>query len=135
MSSSSLHLRDNFFHISIALISLLISSTNQARSDQIVLQALVQFKLRRNKWPMPVLRGQDNRACYKHTCRIQSCLKDNHYNLNACQWAIDALKKCCEMPHAVDSMHCSFPDLKRKPSNTTTTTTADPSAPINEQKD
>ena len=59
---------------------------------------------------MPMLMGPPNRACYKHTCRIQSCLSENNYDARACAWAIDALKKCCEMPHAAHSIYCAFPE-------------------------
>jgi hypothetical protein len=63
---------------------------------------------------MPVLMGPPNRACYKHTCRIQQCLGENNYDPRSCAWAIEALKRCCEMPFAADSIHCAFPDLNRK---------------------
>ena len=35
-------------------------------------------------------------------------------------WAIEALKRCCEMPHAKYSIHCSFPDLNRKDNSSST---------------
>lgn len=63
---------------------------------------------------MPVLQGPPNRACYKHTCAIQRCLSESNYDTRACQWAVDALKRCCEHDFAVGSIHCAFPDLKRR---------------------
>ena len=58
--------------------------------------------------------GPPNRACYKHTCRIQSCLSENNYDPRACEWAVEALKKCCRMPHAAYSIHCAFPDIQEE---------------------
>ncbi|KAL4515912.1 hypothetical protein Ndes2437A_g06629 [Nannochloris sp. 'desiccata'] len=63
---------------------------------------------------MPMLMGPPNRACYKHTCRIQQCLSENNYDSRSCAWAIEALKRCCEMPFAAHSIHCAFPDLNRQ---------------------
>ena len=62
---------------------------------------------------MPVLQGPPNRACYKHTCAIQRCLSENNYNERACAWAIDALKRCCELPYAKGSIHCAFPEAPK----------------------
>lgn len=47
-------------------------------------------------------------SCQKRACNIQRCLKENMYNMDACAHEIEALKKCCEMEFAQDSIHCSF---------------------------
>ena len=63
---------------------------------------------------MPMLMGPPNRACYKHTCRIQACLQENNFDPRACAWAVDALKQCCALPHAAHSIHCAFPDVQQR---------------------
>jgi len=69
-----------------------------------------------SKPEMPVLQGTPSKACYKHTCIIQRCLRESNYDSKSCAWAVAALKKCCEMPHAVGSVHCAFSDVHGKKS-------------------
>lgn len=61
-----------------------------------------------------MLMGPPNRACYKHTCRIQACLQENNFDPRACAWAVEALKQCCALPHAAHSIHCAFPDVQQR---------------------
>lgn len=55
-----------------------------------------------------VVRGMENRACQKRACQIQRCLTENQYDMGACSFEIDALKRCCEQDFAKGSLHCAF---------------------------
>ena len=46
-------------------------------------------------------------ACKKEACVIQTCLSRNAYNMQRCQWAVDALQRCCEEYHGI-SVHCAM---------------------------
>ena len=54
------------------------------------------------------MRGMENRACQKRACQIQRCLIENQYDMGACSFEIDALKRCCEQDFAKGSLHCAF---------------------------
>lgn len=60
-----------------------------------------------NESRMPRLEGNQDRACYKHTCRIQKCLSESGYDSNACSKQIEALKRCCQL-YGHKSIHCAF---------------------------
>lgn len=55
-----------------------------------------------------MIRGMENRACQKRACQIQRCLAENQYDMDACSFEIDALKRCCEQDFAKGSLHCAF---------------------------
>ena len=55
-----------------------------------------------------MIRGIENRACQKRACQIQRCLTENQYDMGACSFEIDALKRCCEQDFAKGSLHCAF---------------------------
>ena len=33
--------------------------------------------------------------CKKYACAIQKCLESNNYNQDKCEYAIEAMRKCC----------------------------------------
>jgi len=62
---------------------------------------------------MPVLGSEtQTNACRKRACQIQKCLKDTGYDMKACSWEIEALRKCCEQDFARESLHCAFAERR-----------------------
>lgn len=55
------------------------------------------------------LDGQPIEACRVWACRFQKCMRETRFDMDRCQWEVEALKKCCEDQQANGkSLHCAF---------------------------
>ena len=61
-----------------------------------------------NRMPI-MLGGQPSEACRVWACRFQKCMRETRFDMDRCQWEVEALKKCCEERNANGkSLHCAF---------------------------
>lgn len=61
-------------------------------------------------WIMPKMLGdQPTEVCKVWACRFQKCMRDTRFDMDRCQWEVEALKKCCKDRQANGkSLHCAF---------------------------